>query len=184
MPASRFSGSFYSPIELFPLQDCVQAISSSEYRHTAVARRPSWTKCCSARSSRRLCRAAWSRSSFRRLSRFCHAAAIAGVVTSSGSSKRATVSSVMYLLERGPLVVLFEEVGADQADDGVIIGEDTDDVGPALDLLVDPLRGAGNRYEDVGAAVSGLILRSLAYGTTIRDRGTGSTKVRAGRSTR
>ena len=48
---------------------------------------------------RRWCRTAWSRSSFRRLSRFCHVAAIAVGVTSSGSSKRATVSSVMYLLE-------------------------------------------------------------------------------------
>src|SRR5271165_32094 len=37
----------------------------------------------------------------------------------------------------GPFVVLFEQDGADQPDDGVVVGEDADDVGPALDLAVE-----------------------------------------------
>ncbi len=37
-------GVFHAPIELFPLQDRPQAVSSSEYRHTAAARRSSWTR--------------------------------------------------------------------------------------------------------------------------------------------
>ena len=41
----------------------------------------------------------------------------------------------------GPLVVLLGEDGADQADDGVLVGNDADDVG--LDLLVEPLQGIG-----------------------------------------
>jgi hypothetical protein len=37
-----------------------------------------------------------------------------------------------------PLVVGFEEHGADQSDDGPFVGEDTDDVGSPLDLLLYP----------------------------------------------
>ena len=35
---------FHAPIELFPPQDRPQAVSFSEYRHTAAARRSSWTR--------------------------------------------------------------------------------------------------------------------------------------------
>ena len=38
-----------------------------------------------------------------------------------------------------PLIVLFEQDGADQTDDGVLVGEDADDVGASLDLAVEPL---------------------------------------------
>jgi hypothetical protein len=38
----------------------------------------------------------------------------------------------------GPLVVLFGQDGADEADQGVAVGEDADDVGAAADLLVEP----------------------------------------------
>jgi hypothetical protein len=39
----------------------------------------------------------------------------------------------------GPVVVLFEQDGANQADRRGVVGEDPDDVRAALDLLVDPL---------------------------------------------
>jgi len=39
----------------------------------------------------------------------------------------------------GPLVVLLEEDGADEAGDGCLVGEDADDLGAALDLAVEPL---------------------------------------------
>ena len=39
----------------------------------------------------------------------------------------------------GPLVVLVQQDGADEADHGGVVGEDADDVGAALDLFVDPL---------------------------------------------
>ncbi len=41
----------------------------------------------------------------------------------------------------GPLVVLFGEHGADEADDGGAVGEDPDDVGAAAELLVEPFLG-------------------------------------------
>ena len=44
MLAPGFPGVFRAPIELFPLQDRAQAISCSEYCHTAAARRSSWTR--------------------------------------------------------------------------------------------------------------------------------------------
>ena len=41
----------------------------------------------------------------------------------------------------GPLVVLFGEDRADEADDGVAVGEDPDDVGAASEFLVQPFLG-------------------------------------------
>ncbi len=43
----------------------------------------------------------------------------------------------------GPLVVLFEHQGADQACDGGFVGEDADRVGAPLDLLVEPFQRIG-----------------------------------------
>ena len=43
----------------------------------------------------------------------------------------------------GPFVVLLHQDRADEADDGVIVREDADDVGAALDLAVEPLDGIG-----------------------------------------
>ncbi len=37
----------------------------------------------------------------------------------------------------GPLVVLLEQDGADQADDGGLVGKDADNVGAAFDFLVE-----------------------------------------------
>jgi peroxiredoxin len=46
-----------------------------------------------------------------------------------------------------------DQHGANQADDGGVVGEDPDDVGAAFDLLVDPLQGVGGG--DLGPVASG-----------------------------
>ena len=52
----------------------------------------------------------------------------------------------------GPFIGLLEENGADQADDGVCIGKDADDIGTALDLAVLPLDRLGGM--DFGAVLA------------------------------
>ena len=42
-----------------------------------------------------------------------------------------------------PLVVLLDQDGADQAQDGFVVGKDAHHVGAPLDLLVDPLQRIG-----------------------------------------
>ena len=39
----------------------------------------------------------------------------------------------------GPFIVLFEEQGTDQSDDGVVVGKDADDLCPPLDLAIQAL---------------------------------------------
>jgi hypothetical protein len=39
----------------------------------------------------------------------------------------------------GPFVVLFEQQGPDETDDGFIVGEDANDLGAPLDLAVEAL---------------------------------------------
>jgi hypothetical protein len=51
----------------------------------------------------------------------------------------------------GPLIVLFQEDGTDEPGDGLVVGEDADDFGAALDFAVHALDRIGNRYEDRGA---------------------------------
>ncbi len=55
-----------------------------------------------------------------------------------------------------PLVVLLQEDGADKADNGRLVWEDADDVGPPLDLLVQALEG-------VGAVELGPVLRRKGH---------------------
>src|SRR4051794_19468025 len=50
-------------------------------------------------------------------------------------SSRGPTNGVQF----SPLVVLFEQDCADQADDSVVIWKDADDLGPALDLAVETL---------------------------------------------
>ena len=45
-----------------------------------------------------------------------------------------------------PFVVGLEKHGADQADNGALVREDADDVGPALDRLVEPLKRVRRMY--------------------------------------
>src|SRR5262245_37406556 len=42
-----------------------------------------------------------------------------------------------------PLVVLLEQHGADEANDGRLIGENGDDIGAPLDLSIEPLQRVG-----------------------------------------
>src|SRR5215469_3753078 len=42
-----------------------------------------------------------------------------------------------------PLVILFEQDGADQSDNAGLIGEDADDVGPPFDFLVQSFQRVG-----------------------------------------
>ena len=42
-----------------------------------------------------------------------------------------------------PFIILLEQDGADQAGNGVLIGEDADDLGAALDLAVQPFQRIG-----------------------------------------
>ncbi|MBB3660999.1 hypothetical protein FHX15_006271 [Rhizobium sp. BK650] len=53
----------------------------------------------------------------------------------------------------GPFVILFEEQRADEPDDGVLVWEDADNLGSALDLAVQSLDRVGNRYKTFGANV-------------------------------
>ena len=51
----------------------------------------------------------------------------------------------------GPFVVLFEEQCTDQSDDGIVVGEDTDDLGAPLDLAVET-------FDRIGAVKLGPVL--------------------------
>src|SRR5918998_1708949 len=54
-----------------------------------------------------------------------------------------------------PLVGLLQHQGTDEADDGLIVWEDADHVGAALDLLVDPLERV--RRRDLGPVLLGVV---------------------------
>ena len=41
----------------------------------------------------------------------------------------------------GPVIMLLGEDGADEADDGRVVGDDLHDVGASFDLFVQPLEG-------------------------------------------
>ena len=43
----------------------------------------------------------------------------------------------------GPFVVLFEEDGADQPNNGLVVGKDAHDLGSALDLAVEAFESVG-----------------------------------------
>jgi hypothetical protein len=52
-----------------------------------------------------------------------------------------------------PLIVLLHEHGTNEPDDCLLIGEDSDNVGPALDLLVEALEWVGG--VELGAVLGG-----------------------------
>jgi hypothetical protein len=68
--------------------------------------------------------------------------------------------------------------------DGVLVGEDADHLGAPLDLAVEPLDRAGNRYESFSVPMFRCDIQDRSVWCDHRDRGTGSTKVRAGRCIR
>lgn len=43
----------------------------------------------------------------------------------------------------GPLIILLQHERPDEPDDGLAVGEGTDDIGAPLDLLVDAFQGVG-----------------------------------------
>lgn len=61
----------------------------------------------------------------------------------------------------GPFVVMLEQQCADEAEDGSVIGEDADDLGPALDLAVEPL----DRVD--GMQLDAMLLREAHIGEHI-----------------
>jgi len=75
-----------------------------------------------------------------------------------------------------PFVVLFEQDGTDEACDGVLVGEDTDDFGAALDLAVEALeriRGVQlgsmlRREAHIGKLAEGLIARDQRTSATAK----------------
>jgi len=68
--------------------------------------------------------------------------------------------------EGGPFVVHLEEHGGDQPQERFVVGEDLDDVGPTLDLAVDPFQwvveAAGTQFGDGQVEVAGLRGQRLA----------------------
>lgn len=62
-----------------------------------------------------------------------------GIIAQRGDGFQAHVAAAL----NSPFVVLLEEDGADEADNRVLIGEDADDLGSALDLAVEALDGIG-----------------------------------------
>ena len=63
----------------------------------------------------------------------------AGYTTASAGFPVSHRTNTLAARGRSIHIILFEQQGADEADDGLVIGEDADDVGPALDLAVDAL---------------------------------------------
>src|SRR5262245_1774434 len=55
----------------------------------------------------------------------------------------------------GPFIVLLEQDGADEADDGVLVGENTCDIGAALDLAIETLERIGRANLTPMALVEG-----------------------------
>jgi hypothetical protein len=70
----------------------------------------------------------------------------------------------------GPVVVLVEQDGADEADDGGVVGEDADHVAAAFDLLVDPLERVRRRERAPVASGERGVSEDVGLGA-LEDRG-------------
>jgi hypothetical protein len=75
----------------------------------------------------------------------------AGVLTSK-SPYKCHIASALH----GPFIVLFEQDGADETHDGVLVGEDTHDICASLDLAVEAL-------DRIGAVQLGPVLGREAH---------------------
>ena len=62
-----------------------------------------------------------------------------GIIADGGDGFQRHVAGALH----GPFVVLLHQDRADEADYGVVVGKDADDIGPPLDLAVEPLDGIG-----------------------------------------
>jgi hypothetical protein len=89
-----------------------------------------------------------------------------------------------YRLVDQRVPAMWRSLAAARFDGRVAVGKGADHAGPPADLAQDALERIVNRYEKRGADVLLQLSLAAAYGATIRDRGSGSTKVRAGRSVR
>ncbi len=63
-----------------------------------------------------------------------------------------------------PLVVLFEEDGAEEPGDAGFVGEDANDVGAPLDLFVQPFDGIGRMDFGPVGGWEGLVGQNLGLG--------------------
>ena len=72
----------------------------------------------------------------------------------TASTRYAVVEQIPCKKEAVLHVVLLEEDRADEADYGLIVGEEPDDIGAPFDLAVHPFEWVRTRYEVDGASVS------------------------------
>jgi hypothetical protein len=99
-----------------------------------------------------------------------------GIIGDGGDGLKRHVAGALD----GPLVVLLEEDGADQAGDCGLVGEVPT---TSVRRLISPFTRSSGLVIGISSSVprSGRGVLAMVYGATIRDRGTGSTMVRAGR---
>lgn len=69
------------------------------------------------------------------------------IIAHRGDCLKGHVTGSLY----GPFIILLQEQGTDQPDDGVVIGEDADDLSAPLDLAVETLYRVGSRYKIFGS---------------------------------
>ena len=100
-----------------------------------------------------------------------------GIIGDGGDGLKGHVAGALD----GPLVVLFEEDCSDEACDGGLVGEDpTTLVRRLISALVRSI-GLVTGMRRAGPPFRPSAFVAAAYAASIRDRGSGSTKVRAGR---
>ena len=89
-----------------------------------------------------------------------------GIVAQCRHRFKRHVASALH----GPFVALLQEDGLDEPDDGVVVGEDADDLGAPFDLAVEPLESVGGM--NFGPVVGGEthVREHVVFGL-IRERG-------------
>ena len=72
-----------------------------------------------------------------------------GIIAQRRDGFQAHVACALH----GPFIILFEQQGADETNDGSLVGEDADNVAATLDLAVEAFERVGAVY--LGAMLSG-----------------------------
>ena len=62
-----------------------------------------------------------------------------GLIAHLGDAFQRDVSSAL----NGPFVILFEQDGAEERGDGIFVAKDAENVGPSLDLAIEPFERIG-----------------------------------------
>ena len=85
------------------------------------------------------------------------------------------VSRLMYRALDGPLIVLFKQNCADEADNGLVVREDADDFGTPLALAIEALNGIcrmqfgamllGGKVMQVRTSASASSIMAASFGT-------------------